>query len=110
MKSKLFLFSIILLAVTAITGISFAQKTGDNEKPITGDFKITFKQTMGGGQQMQSTTMIKGSRQRDETIMNMPGMPAGMGNSNQVSITQCDLRRTIQINDTSRKYMIAPMD
>ncbi len=28
----------------------------------------------------------------------------------QTSITQCDLRRTIQINDRARKYMISPMD
>jgi len=107
MKTRLFLFTVILFTITSITAISFAQKTRDNEKPITGDFKITFKQVMGGAQEMQATTMIKGARQRDETTMNIPGMPAAQ---NQVSITQCDMRRTIQINDSSRKYMITPMD
>lgn len=105
MKSRLFLFTIILVAIASITAISFAQKTRDNEKPITGDFKITFKQSMGGGQEMQATTMIKGSRQRDETSMNVPGM-----SQNQVTITQCDMHRYIQVNDASRKYMITPMD
>ena len=107
MKLRLSLFTAILFAITTITAISFAQRTRDNDRPISGDFKITFKQNMGG-QEMQSTTMIKGMRERSETSMNVPGMPAGMGS--QTSITQCDLKRTIQINDRARKYMIAPMD
>src|SRR6266571_3909071 len=107
MKFRLFLFTAILFAISAITAISFAQRTRD-EKPISGDFKITFKQNMGG-QEMQSTTMIKGLRERNETSMNMQGMPAGM-NMGQVTITECDLKRTIQINDRARKYMISPMD
>ena len=49
--------------------------------------------------------MIKGLRERTETNMSMGGM-----NMSQVSITECDLRRTIQINDRARKYMISPMD
>ncbi len=108
MKLRLSLFAAILLAISAITAISLAQRTRDNDQPIRGDFKITFKQNMGG-QEMQSTTMIKGMRERDETSINMPGMPAGM-NMGQVSITQCDMKRTIQINDRARKYMISPMD
>ena len=107
MKFRLFLFTAILFAISAITAISFAQRTRD-EKPISGDFKITFKQNMGG-QEMQSTTMIKGLRERNETSMNMAGMPAGM-NLGQVTITECDLKRTIQINDRARKYMIVPME
>src|SRR5436189_5099084 len=108
MKFRLSLLAVILLTVTSITAISFAQRTRDDDKPITGDFKITIKQNVSG-QEMQSTTMIKGARQRDETSMNVPGMPAGMSSS-QVNITQCDLKRTIQVNDRSRKYMITPMD
>ena len=45
--------------------------------------------------------MIKGSRQRDETSM-------AMGQS-QINITQCDLKRTIQINDSARKYIITSL-
>ncbi len=103
MKLRLTIFIFILFVIASITSISFAQRTRDNDKPITGDFKITIKQTMGGGQEMQSTTMIKGLRER--TQMSMPGMPAGMA-----TITQCDVKRTIQINDTARKYLIMPMD
>ena len=103
MKLRITLFISVLSAITSITAISFAQRT-QTEKPITGDFKITIKQTMSG-QEMTNTTMIKGLRERSE--VNMPGMPGGMG---MVTITECDLKRTIQINDRARKYIITPMD
>ena len=96
MKLRFTLFLSILLAVVSITVISVAQRA-QNERPVAGDFKITFKQSFGG-QEMTSTTMIKGMRERSE--MSMPGMPAGMG---MTTITECDLKRTIQINDRARK-------
>src|SRR4051812_28163103 len=105
MKLRLTLFLSIVFVITSITAISFAQRP-QTEKPITGDFKITFKQSMGQGQEMTSTTMIKGLRERSE--VSMPGMPAGMGG--QTTITECDLKRTIQINDRARKYFIQPME
>ena len=108
MKLRLLFLLLILLVITTITAISFAQRTRDTDQPITGDFKITFKQSMGG-QEMQSTTMIKGLRERSETSMNVPGMPAGMGGGT-VTITECDLKRTIQLNDRVRKYTITPME
>src|SRR6266536_1284154 len=107
MKLRLTLFLSVLFVLTTITAISFAQRTRDSDRPITGDFKITIKQSMGGGQDMQSTTMIKGLRERNET--SVPGMPAGMGGG-MVTITECDLKRTIQVNDRARKFMITPMD
>src|SRR5438874_977717 len=104
MKSRLILFAVIIFAISAVTVISFGQRRPDDERPISGDFKITIKTTMAG-MPSQSTTMIKGLRERSETNMSMGGM-----NMSQVSITQCDLRRTIQINDRARRYMISPMD
>jgi hypothetical protein len=102
MKVRLLLFITIIIGISTITAISFAQRTRDTaDKPITGDFKITIKNTVAG-QTSQGTTMIKGSRQRDETSMG--GMAQG-----QTTITQCDLKRTIQINDGARKYIITPM-
>src|SRR3989440_9782353 len=108
MKIRLTLLSTCLFFIASITEISFAQRTRDNDQPIRGDFKITIKQSFGG-QEMQSSTMIKGQRERSETNMNVPGMPAGM-NMGQINITQCDMKRTIQINDRARKYFIMPMD
>jgi hypothetical protein len=102
MKTRLLLFAVIVLAISLATVISSAQRKPDTEKPITGDFKITIKTTMSG-QDTQSTTMIKGLRERSETSMG--GMSMGT-----VKVTQCDLRRTIEINDSARKYLITPMD
>jgi len=102
MKSRFLLFSAIIVAISVVTAISFAQRRTDTaEKPITGDFKITIRNTTSG-QTYQSTTMIKGKRERSETS-------TGGMNTGSVSITQCDLRRTIQINDSSRKYLVTPM-
>jgi hypothetical protein len=102
MKTRLLLLAVIAFAMSLATAISFAQRKPDVDQPIRGDFKITIK-TNVAGQDMQSTTMIKGLRERSENSMG--GMNMGM-----VSVTQCDLKRTIQINDRARKYTITPMD
>ena len=102
MKTRLFLFA--FLAVSVVSAITSAQRRTDTDRPLTGDFKITFKQTVSG-QSIQSTTMIKGQRERSETSVS-----AGAYTMNTVSLTQCDMKRTIQINDRARKYLITPMD
>jgi hypothetical protein len=56
----------------------------------------------GQGQTTESVTMIKGARERSESHM-------GYG-YDSINITQCDLKRTIQINDKVRKYLITPME
>lgn len=104
MKSRLFLFALLVFAVSLVSAITSAQRRPEVDKPLAGDFKITFKQTVSG-QSMQSTTMIKGQRERSETIID-----AGAYTMSTVSITQCDMKRTIQINDRARKYLITPMD
>lgn len=102
MKTRLLLFAIIAFAICLASAISFAQRKPDTDQPIRGDFKITIKTNMAG-QDMQSTTMIKGLRERSE--MGVGGMSSGM-----VNVTQCDLKRTLQINDRARKYTITPME
>src|SRR5438552_935147 len=104
MKTRLFLFALVIFAISLVSVVSSAQRKPESETPIKGDFKITIKQTTAG-QPIQSTTMIKGLRERSETNIN-----AGGFNMNTVNITQCDLRRTIQVNDRARKYLITPMD
>lgn len=81
MSSKLIFVAAIIVA---ISGSALA------------DVKIKSKQTMSG-QSYENTTYIKGKRQRTE-IMN------GM----MVNITQCDLRRGLQINPTSQTYLVNP--
>jgi hypothetical protein len=61
------------------------------------DVKVRSKQTMSG-QSYESTTYIKGKRQRSETLGGM------------VHITQCDLRRGLQLNTNSRTYIVNPFD
>jgi hypothetical protein len=61
------------------------------------DLKITT--TVAGG--MTQTTYIKGKRQRTE--MQNPAFT-------MATIQQCDLRRTVQLNDQTRKYIITPLD
>lgn len=96
--SNLFLvIGVVLVSVT----VSMAQR------PTTNDFKVKYKTTVGtmGGQGMtgESLTMIKGARERSESQMSSYGM-------NQINITQCDLKRTIQLSDTAKKYIITPME
>lgn len=58
------------------------------------DVKVKTKQTISG-QSYENTTYIKGKRSRSE---NMGGA--------MISITQCDLKRGIQINPAARTFMI----
>jgi hypothetical protein len=60
------------------------------------DVKIKTRQT-AGGQSYESTVYIKGKRQRAE--QNMSGMQT-------INITQCDLKRGIQIAPQSQTYLI----
>jgi hypothetical protein len=69
--------------------------------PAATDLKITYRTTTMG-QSMENTTMLKGSRERTE-------MKLGRG-FDIVNVTQCDLKRVIQISESARKYVITPME
>lgn len=69
--------------------------------PARNDLKITYR-TSTSGQSMEMTTMLKGARERSE-------MKLGHGRD-IINITQCDLRRIVQISDSAKKYVITPMD
>ncbi len=79
-------FAIISICVLALSSAVFA------------DVKIKSKQT-SGGQTYENTTFIKGKRQRTES---MGGM--------MINITQCDLRRGVQVNPNAKTYMVDPFD
>lgn len=88
MKNKVLgIFSFFFVSILAIG--AFAQN----------DFKIKQRMSMGG-RTSESTTMIKGPRERSESTV------AGIQN---VSIMECDLKRTIYISDAEKKYYIDPM-
>ena len=81
MRKKLVIFILLLITATATQAV-FA------------DIKVKSKQTMSG-QTYENTTYIKGKRQRAE---NMNGM--------MVNITQCDLRRAIQMNPSTKTFVV----
>ena len=62
------------------------------------DVKIKIRQTVSG-QTYENTTYIKGKRQRSEQ---------NAGGIEQVSITQCDMRRDIRLMPSAKTYMIDP--
>ncbi|MCU1290548.1 MAG: hypothetical protein JWN60_2777 [Acidobacteria bacterium] len=77
-----------LLVILALTQTTFA------------DVKIKVRQTISG-QNYEGTTFIKGKRQRSER--NIGGMQT-------VSLTQCDLRRSVQMNPQTKTFMINLFD
>ena len=77
-----FIFLFLIFACTAVN--SFA------------DVKIRSKQTTSG-QTFENTTFIKGKRQRNER---------NLGGMQMIDITQCDLKRGIQLNPMTQTYMV----
>ncbi|MCY7375123.1 MAG: hypothetical protein LH472_04035 [Pyrinomonadaceae bacterium] len=90
--------NLILLALTIFSApsVSFA------------DVKIKQKVTVEG-QGMEQTRMIKGARERRETKIVM-SEEAGDFMPNIATITQCDLRRTLQVNDKKKLYTADPFN
>ncbi len=97
MKSK---FLLIFVFVLSIVVQSFA------------DVKIKQRITVEG-QGSEQTTMIKGARERRETKI-----ITGKGDDNQMAefmpsiatITQCDLRRSLRVNDKKKLYAVDPFN
>src|SRR5436190_8333473 len=89
---KIFNTSIIF---ALILGLTATAAFGQNYK---------IKQTTSmSGQKMESTVYVKGSRKRTESG-GMMGMP-----NDVATIEQCDLKRTVQINDKKKLYYVDPM-
>jgi hypothetical protein len=102
-----FIAGITLAGLTcALVAASFAFAQQNRAQRPQADLKITYKVSMGaGGNAMpasESTSMIKGVRERTEDHRPYGG--------DSINITQCDLRRTIQLSDKTQKYIITPMD
>lgn len=88
LKSNYFIkFAVILACLISSTAAT-----------VYADVKIKTRQTMSG-QTSENTTYIKGKRQRSE-----------MMNGQMITITQCDLRRDVQLMPQGKVYMINPFD
>ncbi len=93
-----------LILIVSLTSTFVAQRTRNRpaaQAAAASDLKIKYRMTVGG-QAIETLTMIKGPRERSETH-------TGYG-MDIVNLTQCDLKRTVQISDKTRKYIITPMD
>jgi len=100
MRKRLLGFAILITLVSAAAvNIAAQQRRPAQQKPAATDLKIKYKQTTSG-QSFESTTMLKGQRERGEMRM---------GYMDMINITQCDLKRTIQVSNNARKYVITPM-
>lgn len=80
--SRFFYFATLMMLVFAASAFA--------------DVKIKSRQTTSG-QTYESTTYIKGKRQRSER---------DMGQMKMVDLTQCDLKRSVQMNDMTKTYVI----
>ena len=85
MTRKIYIFALIAVSLACTSS-------------VLADVKIKSKQTMSG-QSYENTTYIKGKRQRTE-----------MMNGMMISLTQCDLRRGVQINPNTKTYMVNPFN
>lgn len=108
MRKRFLGFGIVLVLFCAFVSVSalLAQTRSRPERASAGDIKVKYKVTVAGqggfGQTSESTTMIKGARERSESSSAYGG--------DMVNITQCDLKRIIQIGENTKKYVITPME
>src|SRR6185295_5227384 len=91
----------------ALASVSlFVAQTTRQQPTTANDYKVRYQTTMGNaaGQPTagETVTMIKGARERSENH-------TGYG-FDTVTITQCDLKRTIQLSDATKKYTITSME
>jgi len=92
MKILIALFALVLAASVMLNGQT-------PKKPAaTADVKIRQRMSMGSTAGTETTLYVKGPRMRNE----MAGGGAGF-----TSILQCDLKRTITVNEKTRTYLIS---
>ncbi len=87
----------LTIAIFFITSVAFADVTVRQRVTVS-------------GQGTEQTRMIKGARERRETKITMAGEAAQMADMmpNVATITQCDARRTLQVNDKRKLYTAEP--
>jgi hypothetical protein len=105
-RNKFSVQSVILLSVFVFASVSVFIAQTRNTTPRANDLKVKYRVTFGGaggqGQTSETVTMIKGARERSEQHSDY--------GFDSVNITQCDLKRTVQISDRAKKYIITPME
>ncbi len=98
MKTAFLKPAVLILVLYAAAGLVTNSQTTKKPAPA-GDVKIRQRMSMGDAGGTETILYIKGQRMRNEMAS------ASMGFT---SILQCDLKRTITINDKTKTYMISP--
>ncbi|HET9713144.1 MAG TPA: hypothetical protein VFP64_14715, partial [Pyrinomonadaceae bacterium] len=93
MKRAVFLSAVLMMVICLVANAQTANKT-------TNDVKIRQTMGAGGGNRMETVLYIKGQRMRNESA----------GNVGFTTILQCDLKRTVTINEKTKTYLITPTD
>ncbi len=96
------LTGLICAVVTASLALAQQNRTQRPQADIKIKYKVSITTEVNALPASESTSMIKGARERVEDHR------AYLGDN--VTITQCDLRRTIQLSDKTRKYIITPLE
>jgi len=89
------------LFLTVYAGAGLVSNSQTANKPTTADVKIRQRMSMGASAATETVLYIKGQRMRNE----MAG--GGMGFT---TILQCDLKRTLTINEKTKTYMVSSTD
>ena len=90
-------FQSAILILLACAAAQFA--IGQTQPRTTNDVKIRQRMSSGNAGGAESTLYIKGQRMRNEV--------GGMGFT---TILQCDLKRTVMLNDKNKSYLITSTD
>lgn len=99
--SKSLITVMLLTTLLSIGALDLPAQTRNQPKPPqaagAGDIKIRLR-TVTAGQSFESTQYVKGTRERHEMAI------AG----GFVTIQQCDLKRSLQVNDAAKTYLVQP--
>ena len=99
MKKAFFKVAALMLFVFAAA--TFVANSQTSNKPTrTSDVKIRQRMGSGAGGGVETVLYIKGQRMRNEAA----------GSMGFTTILQCDLKRTLTINEKTRTYMVTPTD
>lgn len=90
-------FALVVLIYAAAAIITNSQTS---TRPTTNDVKIRQRMSAGGASGVETILYIKGQRMRNES-----GGSVGF-----TTILQCDLKRTLTLNDKTKTYLISSTD
>lgn len=99
MKKALLKSAILILGIYGGAGLVTNSQTSNRPK-TTADVKIRQRMSSGNSMGTETVLYMKGQRMRNEMA----------GDIGFTTILQCDLKRTLTINEKTRTYMVTPTD